>query len=140
VSPYLTLRRRVALTLVVAVTTLVSACGNGALNVFGLDGYVWEQRGTWSGHGSLRTESFPGKTGGLRLTWNTRQTPLSPPGTFTVGLYNAETGRKINDAIDVRWAAHGTAFLMPEPHPFYLVVDAKDVDWTVTVEETVPSS
>lgn len=132
-------RRHSLLALVVA-AALVSACGSGAINIFGLDGHVWEQRGTWSGHGSLKTETFPGRTGGLRLTWKTSQTSLSGPWTFTVALHSADDGRKITDAIDLRWAADATAFLTPVPQPFYLVVNSKDVDWTVTVEETVPSS
>ena len=134
------LRGRGWVALLAAATVFSTACGSGALNIFGLDGYVWEPRGTWSGHGSLKTDPFPGKTGGLRLTWKTSQTPLSGPGTFTVAVHSAESGRKISDAIDLRWAANGTAYLMPEPQPFYLVIDAKDVDWSVSVEETVPLS
>lgn len=125
--------------LVVAATVCAAACRADALNIFGQEGYVWEPRGAWSGRGSRQTESFEGKTGGLRLTWMTRPASGEGAGTFGVSVHNAQDGRKIVDAIDQRWADRGTAFLFPGPQTFYLVIDSADADWTVTVEETVPS-
>ena len=121
------------------VTVLLTAgCGAEALNILGQEGYHWEPRGTWSGRGNVRTDPFPGETGGLRLTWMTRRTSEAGDGSFTVSVHNAESGRKIIDAIDARRADQGTAFISQSPQMFYLLIASKDTDWTVTVDETVP--
>ena len=44
------------------------------------------------------------------------------------------------DAVTAAGAGSGTAYVSDDPHMFYLVIDSKDVDWSVTVEEPVGRS
>ena len=104
------------------------------------DHVVWSKLGAWSGHGDMQTESFLGEIGALRLRWETKNPPEPGAGTFHLTVHSAVSGRLMADAVTATGADSGTAFVSDDPHMFYLVVDSKDLDWSVTVEEPVARS
>ncbi len=85
----------------------------------------------------MQTESFLGEIGALRLRWETRNPATPGGGTFHLTVHSAVSGRTMADAVQATGAGSGTAFVSDDPHMFYLVIDAKDLEWSVVVEEPV---
>jgi hypothetical protein len=104
-------------------------------------GIVWQKRGMWSGNGNRQTDPFPATAiGAFRFAWTT-SAPFEPgEGAFKVMLHNAKSGAAVMELVDARGSDGTTAFVSAGPGSFYLVVDSKGVDWTIAVEETVPSN
>jgi len=99
----------------------------------------WHTLGSWSGHGSLQTESFTSDTGSLRIRWETRRATEPQLGTFRLTFHSAISGRPLAEAVDQRGVGRDTAYVRDDPHVFYAVVDSADLDWTFSVEEGVVS-
>ena len=95
----------------------------------------WRALGSWSARGSRQTESFDVVSGALRLTWETRATGAAGEGHFRVWLYSAISGRPLQQFVDSSGAASGTAYAADEPRTSYLVIEAEQLDWTITLEE-----
>ncbi len=97
----------------------------------------WRAMGSWSGRGNAQTESFPTTTGALRLQWRAERNPPAN-GTFQLTLHSAVSGRPIVRAIDQRGAGHDVSYVDTSPRTLYGVIEAPDLDWSVTIEEAVP--
>jgi hypothetical protein len=98
---------------------------------------TWQKLGSWSGHGSLQTESFTSDTGSLRVQWETRRATDPQRGTFRLTFHSAISGRPLAEAVDQHGAGRDIAYVPADPHVFYAVVDSADLDWTFTVEEGI---
>jgi hypothetical protein len=98
----------------------------------------WHPLGTWSGRGSMQTGSFDVTTGALRLRWETRG-ERAADGTFRVSLYSAISGRPLQTVVETSGIGSDTTYLEDEPRVSYLVVEARNLEWTATLEELVPS-
>jgi hypothetical protein len=103
-------------------------------------GVAWRPLGSWSGRGSLQTESFTSETGALRVRWETRlpgaNAPV-PPGLFRLNAHSAISGRLLQQVVEQSGAGSGVGYLQSEPRVFYVVVESHQVNWTFTVEEAV---
>jgi len=121
------------------VLTVLSACGSGvkAARFPENKPVEWRRLGSWSGHGNAQTESFDIGSQ-IRLRWETRNETSPGTGTFAVTVNSAVSGRDLALAVDHHGTGRDTAYVGVEPHFSYLVIDSKDVDWTIVVEEPGP--
>jgi hypothetical protein len=102
-----------------------------------VDTVIWEHLGQWSGTGSEQTESFTGQTGALRFKWQTRAIKGRPEGTFLLTVHSAISGRPLQVAVDQRGPGSDIAFINEDPRVFFAVVDAKDIEWSFSVDEAI---
>ena len=91
----------------------------------------WQQLGTWSGRGTLQTQSFTSESGSLRVRWETTK----GSGPFLLTIHSAISGRPLQVAVEQRGPGRNTAYINEDPRMFYAVVESTDVDWSFTVEE-----
>jgi hypothetical protein len=101
---------------------------------------VWRPLGSWSGQGSLQTESFTSETGALRVRWETRQPKAEAPpapGSFRLNAHSAISGRLLQPVVELAGAGTGVGYVQQDPHVFYVVVESTQLNWTFTVEEAV---
>ena len=99
---------------------------------------AWHRLGSWSGHGSVQTESFTSETGTLRVRWETGPAAASAPaGAFRLAAHSAISGRLLQQVVDQSGDGSGTGYVQQDPHVFYMVVEAQQVSWKFTVEEAV---
>jgi hypothetical protein len=101
---------------------------------------LWRRVGSWSGHGNLQTGSFTVETGSLRLLWETRNAPGTEGGAFKVSLHSSISGRPLQVVIDRKGPGRDTTYIEDEPRVSFFVVEAADLDWTLTLEEAVPAT
>jgi hypothetical protein len=120
---------------------LASACGQraSAKPQDAARGVVWRPLGSWSGGGSLQTESFTSETGALRVRWETRLKADSPraPGVFRLNAHSAISGRLLQPVVEQAGAGSGVGYVQQDPHVFYVVVESNQLSWTFTVEEAI---
>jgi len=95
----------------------------------------WRPVGTWSGRSRLQTESWPGDTGAMRIRWST--THAAPAGVFSLTIHSAISGRPMEVVVEHEGDGSGTAYFSDDPRVFFAVVDAKNLEWTFTIEEPV---
>ena len=103
-------------------------------------GVIWRPLGSWSGRGSLQTESFTSETGALRLRWETRLPQADSPPTpamFRLNAHSAISGRLLQQVVEQAGAGSGVGYVQQDPHVFYVVVESNQLNWTFTVEEAV---
>ena len=101
---------------------------------------LWRPLGSWSGRGSLQTESFTSETGALRVKWQTttqKAEPALPSGVFRLNAHSAISGRLLQPVVDQAGAGSGIGYVQQDPHVFYVVVESNQLNWTFTVEEAV---
>jgi hypothetical protein len=101
---------------------------------------VWRQLGSWSGRGSLQTESFTSDTGTLRVRWEATPSASSGPagsGAFRLDAHSAISGRLLQQVVDHAGAGRGIGYVEQDPHVFYVVVESTRLDWQFTVEEAI---
>ena len=103
---------------------------------------VWHRLGSWSGRGSLQTESFTSDTGTLRVSWETTSADSpdgakAPPATFRLDAHSAISGRLLQQVVEHAGAGHGVDYVQQDPHVFYLVVESTRLSWQFTVEEAI---
>jgi hypothetical protein len=97
----------------------------------------WRPIVQFSGRGDSQTESFDIGSAQWRIKWETKGAPSPEAGQFQVEVHSAVSGRPLVDAIQHQGNGHGIAYVSEEPRLFELVIDSKDVDWSVAVEEAV---
>ncbi len=103
---------------------------------------AWHRLGSWSGRGSLQTESFTSDTGTLRVSWETTSADgpadtKTPPAMFRVEAHSAISGRLLQQVVEHSGAGHGIDYVQQDPHVFYLVVESTRLSWQFTVEEAI---
>jgi hypothetical protein len=103
---------------------------------------AWRQLGSWSGHGSLQTESFTSDTGTLRVRWETTSAdrsdqPEASTGTFRLDAHSAISGRLLQPVVDRTGAGRGVDYVQQDPHVFYIVVESTRLNWRFTVDEAI---
>lgn len=81
------------------------------------------------------TESFLFEGGVLRVRWQTRNDGSGGKGTFRLTVNSAVSGRELAVVADQEGPGKGETYIPEEPRPTYLLVEAKDLTWSVTVEE-----
>lgn len=101
---------------------------------------VWRPMASWSGRGSIQTESFTSDTGGFRVTWETRNETPASTGTFTLTLHSAISGRPLALVVEQRGVGHDVAHVYEDPRVFYFVVSSANLDWTFAVDEGVTAT
>ena len=101
------------------------------------DTFIWQTLGSWTGRGSQQTESFIGETGSLRVRWETRNETAPGRGAFQVTVHSAISGRPLAVAAESRGVGHDISYINEDPRVFYLVVDSANLEWSVTVEESL---
>jgi hypothetical protein len=112
-----------------------------------MDSVVWEHLGSWSGRGSMQTESFTGETGSFRIKWDARpgQAPVKKPpagtapapGTFKLTIHSSISGRPLQVAVDQSGPGADTAYVNEDPRVFFAVVEASNIEWSFSVDEAV---
>jgi hypothetical protein len=95
---------------------------------------VWKPLETWSGRGSTQTESFEINTAQWRVAWETRNETSPGAGRFVLTANSAISGRVIAEAADARGVGKDIAYISDFPRMYHLVIDSKNVDWSVTAE------
>jgi hypothetical protein len=105
-------------------------------------GVAWRQLGSWSGRGSLQTESFTSDTGTLRVRWEAISTDQAgpakvAPGTFRLDAHSAISGRLLQQVVDHPGAGGGVDYVQQDPHVFYIVVESTRLNWRFTVDEAI---
>jgi len=129
--------------LVLVLAALMAAsCGSGARAAHPSTAkpavIEWRRLGSWTGHGNAQTESFDIGFAQIRLRWETRNEASPGAGTFAVTVNSAVSGRDLALAVDHRGNGRDIAYVGVEPHYSYLVINSKDVDWSIVVEEPGP--
>ena len=87
----------------------------------------------------MQTEGFIGN-GSLRVIWETRNEAAPNSGTFGVTVHSGVSGRPLVQAVEHRGVGRGTAYVSEDPRDFYLLVEAANLDWSVTVEEAIAAT
>lgn len=88
----------------------------------------WITLGSWSGRGDRQTESFDITTGSLRVTWESA-------GRFALSLHSAISGRPLELIADSEHGGLGTVRVAAEPRVAYLLIEADEEEWHITLEE-----
>jgi hypothetical protein len=138
------LMRRVVLVGMFAAALASTACGPHANQVPPPNerSVAWRRLGSWSGRGSLQTESFTSDTGTLRVRWDTTSaagsgTAPAIAGNFRLEAHSAISGRLLQEVVDHAGAGGGVGYVQQDPHVFYIVVESAQLNWQFTVEEAV---
>jgi hypothetical protein len=122
----------------IVVVTIAAAClwtGCKATPAASRRDTIWRPVGTWSGTGRLQSESWPSDSGAMRIRWTT--THASAGSVFQLTIHSAISGRPMQVVVDETGEGSGTAFFSDDPRVFFAVVDAKNIEWTFTIEEPV---
>lgn len=96
---------------------------------------LWKPIASWNGHGNLQTDSFEMVASGWRIRWEARNLKDPKAGRFRIDVHSAISGRPLDTAVDHAGSGRDIDYVEEDPRVFFLVVDAKDMDWSVTVEE-----
>jgi hypothetical protein len=100
----------------------------------------WRPVDSWSGRGDTQTDSFNIESGTWRIKWDTRSAAEPGAGSFKVTVHSAVSGRPLAVAVVHKGAGHGIAYVNEDPRLFHLVIESRDLDWSVSVEEGVVGS
>jgi hypothetical protein len=133
----------VLIAVMVTVAVTAGGCGRRATQAppGAARSVVWRPLGSWSGRGSLQTESFTSETGALRMRWETRlPSPAgapAAPGVFRLNAHSAISGRLLQQVVDHAGAGSGVGYVQQDPHVFYVVVESDRLNWTFSVDEAI---
>lgn len=95
---------------------------------------IWQTVGSWSGRGSVQTESFP-SDGAIRIRWSTTNVTPPGPGMFRVTIHSAISGRPLATAVDHQGVGGDVAYIGEDPRVFYAEVESSDLEWAITIED-----
>jgi hypothetical protein len=98
---------------------------------------AWRRLGSWSGVGSLQTESFESGTGSLRVQWKTTNEAVPGGGSFRLAFHSSISGRELQLAVDRKGVGADTAYVQQDPHVFFAKVESANLEWSFTVDEAV---
>ena len=94
---------------------------------------VWVKVDSWSGHGSTQTDSFDMQVASWRVKWKT----FNGGGPFVLTVNSAISGRPLSEIVNRTGPGEGIAYVNDDPRLYHMVVDSRDTDWTITVEQPV---
>ena len=97
----------------------------------------WRPIQTWTGHGDAQTDSFNIESGQWRIKWSAGNEQPPGPGTLKVTVHSAVSGRPLGVAIDHKGNGHDVAYVNEDPRLYHLVIESGNVDWKLSVEESV---
>jgi hypothetical protein len=97
----------------------------------------WQKIASWNGHGNAQLGTFPIERWDWRIQWETTNEAPAGAGDFRVEAHSADSGRTLAEPIDYQGVGRDTAYVSVQPHRFYLVVESKNLDWSITVEEPI---
>lgn len=97
----------------------------------------WKHLASWTGRGSMQTETFLSDTGSFRIQWETKNASGPGAGTLKVAFRSGDSGRIIIDAVDQKGVGDGISEVGDMVRWYYLSIDSANVDWSVTVEEPI---
>lgn len=98
---------------------------------------IWEHLGQWSGKSSVQTESFTGETGAFRIKWEAKADKNSPDASFLLTIHSAISGRPLQVAVDLKGSGADVAYVNEDPRVFFAVIDAKDTEWSFSIDEAI---
>jgi hypothetical protein len=102
---------------------------------------VWQRVGSWSGTGSRQTESFASGTGVLRVHWEATGGELYSPArrfpAFRLTARSAISGRLLQQVVDHAGPGSGVSYVQQNPHTFYIIIEASDMNWTITIDDAI---
>ena len=58
-------------------------------------------------------------------------------GPFVLTVHSAISGRPLAEIVNTSGPGEGIAPVTDDPRLYHMVIDSKDIDWTVTVEQPV---
>jgi hypothetical protein len=96
---------------------------------------VWRPLGSWSGRALLQTDAFISDTGLLRVTWKARDDASTERGTLRISLHSDVSGRLLSNVVEHRGAGADVAYVNEDPRAFFLVIESKNLEWSVEVAE-----
>ena len=96
---------------------------------------VWRPVGSWSGHGDTQTDSFDIGYNDVRIRWETKNEKPPGAGTFRLAVCSSVSGRELTVPVNSKAAGHGLVYISVDPHWSYLLINSRNLDWSVTVEE-----
>ena len=131
--------RPVILVLVAVAVVVGASCANqrpGAQT----DSVIRRELGTWSGRGPMQTEPFISETGSLRLSWETSREATPGAGVFRVTVHSDVSGRSLVLAVDKRGVGRDVAYVSEDPRPFFLVIEAANLEWTLAADEGIAAT
>ena len=97
----------------------------------------WKHLASWSGRGSLQTETFTSDNGSFRIQWATTNESPKGAGTLKVAFRSGDSGRVIMDALDQKGEGSGSEEVGDMVRWYYLSIDSANVDWKVSVDEPI---
>ncbi|MGD0907795.1 MAG: hypothetical protein ABSA96_09455 [Candidatus Acidiferrales bacterium] len=97
----------------------------------------WRPIASWAGHGNTQTDSFNIGSGQWRIKWEASNEQAPGKGTFVLKVHSLVSGRFVETAVDHQGVGRGVEYVAEEPRAFFLVIESRDIDWTVSVEEGV---
>jgi hypothetical protein len=97
----------------------------------------WRPVISFSGRGDTLTDSFNIGSGQWRILWETSHPSAPGKGAFRVIVHSLVSGRYVSTPVDRLGAGSGVAYVAEDPRQFFLVIESKDIDWKVSVEEGV---
>lgn len=92
--------------------------------------------GAWQGRGD-RTIGFVSDSGRLRVEWETQDEDPPGSGSFRLSVHSAVSGRPIRLVADHVGEGRGAADVDDDPRPYNLMIESRNVEWHVRVEEIV---
>ena len=98
---------------------------------------AWHRLGSWSGVGSLQTESFESGTGSLRVQWKTANETVPGKGTFRLAFHSSISGRELQVAVERNGVGADTSYVQQDPHVFFAKVESANIEWSFTVDEAL---
>ncbi len=75
----------------------------------------------------------------MRLRWQTTSETSPGAGRLTVTLHSAASGRPIQTIVDAHGVGSATVEVADEPRWSYFVIEAANVEWQATLEQTFAS-
>jgi hypothetical protein len=123
------------ITLIVLTAAFLAGCKSERKAEVKAPPLAWQKVGSWSGHGDAQTDSFDIGFSQCRIRWEARNETPPGTGTLRVTVNSAVSGRDLALAVDHKGVGHDLSYVSVDPHYSYLVIESKNIDWSVSVEE-----
>src|SRR5262245_11594539 len=98
---------------------------------------AWKRLASWSGRGSLQTETFTSDNGSFRIHWETTNESPKGSGTLKVAFRSGDSGRVIIDAVEQNGEGSVSKEVGDMVRLYYLSIDSENVEWWVSVDEPI---